>query len=129
MTIKDSTTLKGLETKYKTLETKRNLIIKEVEEKQQEASKLKKDMGQIKQQIDNLKSKTDGNIIVSEHAMLRYIERVLGIDLDELQKKILDENDIKTVRALGNCTYPKDGFKLKIKDGKVITIIGEDEHV
>jgi uncharacterized coiled-coil DUF342 family protein len=129
MTIKDSTTLKGLETKYKTLETKRNLIIKEVEEKQQEASKLKKDMGQIKQQIDNLKSKADGNIIVSEHAMLRYIERVLGIDLDELQKKILDENDIKSVRALGNCTYPKDGFKLKIKDGKVITVLGENEDV
>lgn len=123
MTIKDSTTLKGLETKYKTLETKRNLIIKEVEEKQQEASKLKKDMGQIKQQIDNLKSKSDGKVIVSEHSLLRYIERVLGIDLKEIEDKILSDEDKQTVSALGNCTYPKDGFKLKIKDGTVVTII------
>jgi seryl-tRNA synthetase len=127
LTIKDSTTLKGLETKYKEIETKRNMVIKSIDEKQAEASKLKKEMGQIKQQIDNIKSKTDGKIVVSEHAMLRYIERILGIDLDELQKKILDEEDAKTIRALGNCTYPKDGFKLKIKDGTVVTVLGEND--
>jgi len=125
MTIKDSTTLKGLETKYKQLETKRNMVIKDAETKQKEASKLRKEMGQIKQQIDNLKAKADG-IIVSEHSLLRYIERVLGIDLKEIENKILSDEDKKTVSALGNCTYPKDGFKLKIKDGTVVTILGED---
>lgn len=125
MTVKDSTTLKGLETKYKELETKRNMVIKEAHDKQKQASKLKKEMGQIKQQIDHLKQKKDGNIIVSEHAMLRYIERVLGIDLDDLQKKILDENDAKVVGAMGNGTFPRDGFSIKVKDGTVVTVLGE----
>lgn len=123
MTIKDSTTLKGLETKFKELDAKRNIIIKEIESKQQEAANLKKEMGQIKNQIDNLKSKASGNIIVSEHSLLRYIERVLGIDLKEIEYKILSDEDKQIVSALGNCTYPKDGFKLKIKDGTVVTII------
>ena len=129
MTIKDSTTLKSLETRYKSVETKRKILIKEIEEKQIEASKLKRELGKIKQQIENLKSKDNGKIIITEHALLRYIERVLGINLNELQQRILDESDMKTIRSLGNCTYPKDGFKLKIKDGKVLTVLGKSENV
>lgn len=123
MSIKDSVTLKSLETKYNSLDTKRNLIIKEVEENQATAAKLKKEMGQIKQQIDNLKVKSTNNIVISEHSLLRYIERVIGIDLDEISRKILNENDMKIVKTLGNCTYPKDGFKVKIQNGIVVTII------
>jgi len=47
MSIKDTTTLKSLETKYKQIETKRNLIINEINDKQLEASNLKKELGQI----------------------------------------------------------------------------------
>ena len=43
MSIKDTTTLKSLETKYKQIETKRNLIINEINDKQLEASSLKKE--------------------------------------------------------------------------------------
>ena len=127
MSIKDTTTLKSLETKYKQIETKRNLIINEINDKQLEASSLKKELGQIKQQIDSLKSKDVGKIIVSEHSLLRYIERVLGIDLNVLRNKILSDEDAKVISALGNGTFPKDGFKIKIKDGVVVTVLGENE--
>lgn len=127
MSIKDTTTLKSLETKYKQIETKRNLIINEINDKQLEASSLKKELGQIKQQIDSLKSKDVGKIIVSEHSLLRYIERVLGIDLNVLRNKILSDDDAKVISALGNGTFPKDGFKIKIKDGVVVTVLGENE--
>ena len=127
MSIKDTTTLKSLETKYKQIETKRNLIINEINDKQLEASNLKKELGQIKQQIDSLKSKDVGKIIVSEHSLLRYIERVLGIDLNVLRNKILSDEDAKVISALGNGTFPKDGFKIKIKDGVVVTVLGENE--
>lgn len=127
MSIKDTTTLKSLETKYKQIETKRNLIINEINDKQLEASSLKKELGQIKQQMDNLKSKDTGKIIVSEHSLLRYIERVLGIDLNVLRNKILSDDDAKVISALGNGTFPKDGFKIKIKDGVVVTVLGENE--
>ena len=127
MSIKDTTTLKSLETKYKQIETKRNLIINEINDKQLEASSLKKELGQIKQQMDNLKSKDAWKIIVSEHSLLRYIERVLGIDLNVLRNKILSDDDAKVISALGNGTFPKDGFKIKIKDGVVVTVLGENE--
>ena len=48
-----------------------------------------RNLGKIREEIKKLK---EGNkIIVSEHAMLRYIERVLGIDLKEIERRILTD--------------------------------------
>ena len=58
MSIKDTTALKALETKYKIFETKRNLVIADAEEKQAEAKKLKHQMITIKRQIESLKVKS-----------------------------------------------------------------------
>ena len=41
--------------------------------------------------------------------------------------KILSDDDAKVISALGNGTFPKDGFKIKIKDGVVVTVLGENE--
>lgn len=127
MSIKNSTELKGLETRYKEIETKRNLLIKEIEEKQQQSTIMRKQLVILKGQIESVKQKSDGKIVVSEHSMLRYIERVLGIDLKTIEDKILSDEEKDTVKTLGNCTYPKDGFKIKIKDNTVVTVLTKEE--
>lgn len=50
-------------------------------------------------------SKTD-ELIVLEHAMLRYIERVIGIPLDDIKAKIATSSVINVAKTLGNGTYP-----------------------
>lgn len=123
MTFLDTTKLKALETKKEQLELIRKNIINDIEENQKKSNELKQQINLINIDINELKNREDGKVVVSEHAMLRYIERVLGIDLDELNKKIINETDAKQISSLGNCTYSKDGFKLKVKNNKVITIL------
>jgi len=58
--------------------------------------------------------------------MLRYIERVMGIDLSLIEKKI--KTEIQSIyEKMGDGMYPiGDGNKVKIKDGNIITILTKD---
>ena len=48
--------------------------------------KIKNQINNIEQEIKGLKLK---DLIVSEHALIRYLERVNGIDMEEIREKIL----------------------------------------
>ena len=125
MNLKDSSELKALNSQLIKLKAQRDSVIKEIEFKQQESSMLKKRINTINKKIEFLKKKNEkrGDLIITEHAMLRYIERVMGIDLSLIEKKIKAE--IQNIyQQMGDGTYPiGDGKKAKIKDGNVITIL------
>ena len=114
--------------KLKGLETKRNTLDTEIEAIYQERVRLTKREQQLGSEravvINQIKQLKDRNIdpIVSEHALLRYIERVIGIDMDELRQKILTEEVKNFSRIFGDGTFPAEGFKVVVKDKKVVTI-------
>ena len=58
---------------------------------------------------------------VSEHALLRYIERVHGIDMKELENIILTEK-VKNAMFLGATSVTCDGYRYVLKDNVVITV-------
>lgn len=60
--------------------------------------------------------------VVSEHAMLRYLERVKGIDLDAIRKEIMDEHTETLVKFTTSGRIKKDSHVLVIKNNVVITI-------
>ena len=69
------------------------------------------------------KLKTGNKIIVSEHAVLRYLERTMELDLKAVENEILTEETVKQYRILGNGKYPvSNGCKAVIKDNVVLTI-------
>lgn len=69
------------------------------------------------------KLKTGNKIIVSEHAVLRYLERTMELDLKAVENEILTEETVKQYRMLGNGKYPvSNGCKAVIKDNVVLTI-------
>ena len=66
-------------------------------------------------------------IIVSEHAMLRYFERVGGFSLDEVNKIILSDNAIAMIREFGSGTFPTgNGFSVVVKNNTVVSVITQD---
>jgi len=68
-------------------------------------------------------SASSEEIIISEHAMLRYIERALGVDLDAMKKEILTEALIAGVAFCRSGKFPiKDGIKAVVKNNVVVTI-------
>lgn len=65
---------------------------------------------------------------ISDHALLRYIERVLGGNIKEMKDAILTE-EIKTAIGLGASGITKDGFYYAIENGKVITVMKKKKLV
>jgi hypothetical protein len=57
---------------------------------------------------------------VSDHAVVRYLERVRGIDIDRLRAKI--GRTAGQALELGACSAVSGGFVYRIQNGVVTTI-------
>lgn len=118
----DKTKLKGLQSQISKLKSDIDLdraqlstIQKGINSKLARIKELEKEFKKLSQ---------NNELIVSEHAILRYLERVKELDLEEVTNSILNEKAMELYEKLGNSSgkYPVDGFNLVIKDNVVITI-------
>lgn len=60
--------------------------------------------------------------VVTEHALLRYIERFMGVDLESVRRAILTENAVKLIRFTKSGKINTDGHRLIVKNGAVVTV-------
>lgn len=65
--------------------------------------------------------------VVSEHALLRYIERFMNVDLDGVRQMILSKRVVNTIRAIRSGRFTADGMQLVVKDGVIVTVAHKDE--
>ena len=123
MAIKGKEELKKLNTLQVKLQSEIEAIKIEREILNNKLQNAERNLGKIREEIKKLK---EGNkIIVSEHAMLRYIERVLGIDLKEIERRILTDEVKEQYKIVGNGRFPiNDEFRALISDNVVVTITG-----
>jgi hypothetical protein len=87
-----------------------------------------KQIKEVEKKIQNLQG-CDENIIVSEHAIVRYLERVYGLDLEKIKHEIIPEKTITQAKMVGNGRYKVDDYTLLIKDNVVITVIKNDNEM
>lgn len=127
MAIKGKEELKKLNTLQVKLQSEIEAIKIEREILNNKLQSAERNLGKIREEIKKLK---EGNkIIVSEHAMLRYIERVLGIDLKEIEKCILTDEVKEQYKIVGNGRFPiNDEFRALIRDNVVVTITGVEKN-
>lgn len=66
-------------------------------------------------------------LVVSEHALLRYFERILGYDLEALSRALTPPETVARIRQLGSGTYPVrvDGHlvRIRVQDRVVTTVL------
>lgn len=97
-----------------------------------EISNLNNRKSAICNNIKNLKDRIEkinsSALIMSEHAILRYIERVEIISIEEVKNKVLSEELIKVWKILGNGTYPlwNSGYSAVIRNNVITTIKKND---
>jgi hypothetical protein len=84
--------------------------------------------------LESLKSKIKqfqggSGIVVSEHAILRFIERVYGLNMEEAKALILPKEIVPLIEKLGrNGDFPvNDTHRVRVKNGIVVTILAKDE--
>ncbi len=119
--MKDVRKQKQLQTQLNTAKADAEVLKVEIGNKQRELAAKQRIVERIQAEINKLNDGT--GIRVSEHAMLRYLERVKGLDLTELEGEILNDEAMRLIAVLGGSgKYPNGVCVLVMKDNTVTTI-------
>lgn len=110
---------KELRSQLKILEVDAQVLKLDISTKQTERNVKLNAIIALKHQLDKFEVK------VSDHAMVRYLERVKSIDISVIEKEILTDDVLAMVNQLGGTgMYPiGEGFKIRMKDYTVVTIM------
>ena len=86
------------------------------------SQKLMPELGRIDKAIHDLTG-VEAEPVVSEHALLRYIERVKGLDMQVIRDEILNGRR-DAIRALGTLQFKTgNGLTIVVKDRVVVTVM------
>lgn len=66
--------------------------------------------------------KHSGRPRVSDHAVIRYLERVHGVNIQALRDQMLTDNDVKMIK-FGCSKIKKKGCYLVIENQVVVTVL------
>lgn len=117
--------LKQLKTRLAKLET-------ELSEAQATASEAQKQAALVRQRRDELKKAVEtygvraDKVVVSEHAMLRYIERVMGLDLEKLKAEMVPPGTAAAIATFKSGKFPTPTCRLVVKESTVVTVETEE---
>ena len=121
----DHTELKHLLRRKEGLEQSVRLLKEQQKDITDRLQKDKTILSKVNQDIDRVKG--SGKLVVSEHAILRYFERVMKFDIEEIKKKVLPEEQENQIKVLGSGTFSTETHRLKVRNGVVITILTDND--
>lgn len=126
----DYVELKHLTTRREQAERRLKALRDELTSLDQKIRTETREIGNIDAQIVQLQAKAKNQtktVLFTEHAILRYLERVKGLDLAQVKKEMVPDLVTQQIRALGNGEYPVGTHSVKVKDNTVITILTKEE--
>lgn len=59
--------------------------------------------------------------LVTDHAVLRYLERVKGMDIDAIRREILTPGVVASIKA-GATAVIISGTRFQVTDGTIVTV-------
>ena len=120
--MKEARKIKGLKSQLKIMQGDAESLKIELINKQKEYEAKLSAIKKIKEEI--FKFENDNSVKVSEHAIVRYFERVKGFDITEIEKDILSDEILKLIEQLGGTgTYPGKDFKVVVKNFTITTVV------
>lgn len=126
MSLSDSHELKALNVQSATVQSEIAALESEINRLRSKLNERKSALNTIQQRIGNLSRRPAP--VVSEHALLRYLERVKGIDLEQAAAEILNEHNIRAIEFAGNCRIKSNGVEFVVSDRVVVTVIGNEKR-
>lgn len=119
--VRIETELKGLQTSLTRINQElRDLESHQAELKQQISEKREKQQA-IKDKVALLK-KDNEQVGITEHAVLRYLERAKGIDIEEIKAEMVGDQVADVIDELKTCRVDKPDCVLVVKNRTVITV-------
>jgi len=90
----------------------------------QYSGRVRRELDAVEKEIGVLLRSLDG-IVITEHAILRYLQRVKGLDLEAVVNEIVPETVEDAILELGDGSYPVDGgtpYRVRIRNGLAVTV-------
>lgn len=113
--------LKKLQRQLKELESNKDALRQEISYKQKLLNTTQDTINKMKVKVAKVSSQD--KIVLSEHATLRFLERVKELDLKQIQAEIIDDNLKETLATLGGtANIKKDNYTIVVKDYIIVTI-------
>ena len=120
--MKDIRKIKALMSQLSILTGEAEALKVEIANRQRELATKTRAIEGLSRQIDVMQK--NGELKVSEHAIVRYLERVKGVDITEIEREILNDNVVSYVSKLGgNGKFPNGDYQVVMKDFTVTTIV------
>ena len=122
----DHVELKNLQTQITKSQTELDGAKQEREQVGQKVTSINNRLQSLQSQVDRLTRKKK-NVVVSEHAILRYLERVHGVDIEALKQEIMPDSIKDSIETVGSGRYPVNGtHTLLVKQFVVSTILTKE---
>ena len=87
----------------KSLQVRKTKLEREIKELEREKNEVCQRLNEKKKQLSNVNSgikQLQSNVVITEHILVRYLERVKGIDMEEIKKEILEPAEISTTLSI-----------------------------
>lgn len=112
--------LKRLRSEKGKLEEQHKQLASEVKNSQRQLSQVDRKLKEIDAEIKDL---TEREPVVSEHAILRYLERVKGLNIEEVKAEILDDSLRSKIEVVGSGRFPlRDGCQAIVKNKTIVSV-------
>ncbi len=113
--------IKALKSRFQKLEEECAILKIELNNVHRSYDLKRKQLKELKLKIDNFEEQ---EISVSDHAIVRYLERIDNLDIDNIKQRILSQEVLVLIEKLGkNGRYPNQDFQIVLKNGVVITVL------
>jgi len=118
--MKQAQELKRLQTQRDELKGEITILNDQINKMIGSKNSLKSKLESICHKIEKM---SDKEIIVSEHAIIRYMERAMGLNMDEITKQILTPQNKAAIKNMGDGKYPiAEGLKAVVKNNTVLSV-------
>lgn len=116
--------IKHLQTAIKKANLEKEQLAQEAKLLKNKIDKSNSLIKKYQKELNELIASSD-TLLVSEHAILRYLERVYKLNLSKIEKEIVSPKIIQQVKDLGNGTYHDNNIAIKVIDNVVVTVLGD----
>lgn len=122
-TVQTAQELKGLQTQLAKARAEEATLKTEAAALQRKHTHARQAVQALERRIEEL-SRTAPEPTVSEHAMLRYLERVKGVDMEAVRQEILGNGTAEAITFAGNGRIKKGGtdITLIVQNSVVVTV-------
>jgi chromosome segregation ATPase len=101
---------------FKQLDERRKEIEREITERRQSKKRIQQRIQQIERDGD------DAGVRITEHAIVRFLERVKGIDIEQVKREMLGEKQEEVVSQLKTCKVDQGDCTLVVNNSTVVTV-------